>query len=534
MNSLKSVLQALKDRGTEPPSRKSLGPPGSGGATRGGGVGGTTAGSDGWNSVAGFNPRRTSARSSAGAISELRQMIEFGKKRFNLTLLKKRAYSHVPVKITKNFRHVLTSPEFDTFILSAAHYIRWYIQVIHLQKANQIAFVPPPVISNHRAGQSGSAGSAKSATTAAGNPGSAGSNKSRKSTLMSSEESLAAAAAATAAASSRRMSVRPIFVEDGGDTVELEIAIENRDEKLKELASAYCFLLLLTSRTTTEPARERAYFESIYAFTKEITTQLISLPNYNVTLETELNRLFRGNLFSGTNAQDSFKIATTSKKKVSIVAVSKDLWGNQAAVSGGIGVAGTASGVGGGVSGQVATGSGSRPTSGGGVLSQLANIGGRPNSGGGGLGGLAAMLAGGGGGGGAAVGLNKFKAKASILGKLSNLSKPAKVDIFAAALNPVETTDAGAPASAPSQPSGGGTSTPAVYPSVVGGVGGTESDKPPLPKTSTTSANLPPLRKQTIASSKKIRKSISLGDIRMARSPLADTILPPPQRFLFT
>ncbi|KAI9328704.1 hypothetical protein BDR26DRAFT_873639 [Obelidium mucronatum] len=423
-------------------------------------------------------------------------MIEFGKKRYNLAILKKRAYSHVPVKVTKNFKTILTSPEFDAFLLCAAHYIRWFIQVVHLQKTNQIAFVPPPATRN-AASKNKPAGDA---------PGSAWKNP-------------------LAATSTRRMSMRPIFVEDGGDTVEMEIAVETRDEKLKELASAYCFLLLLTSRATTEPARERAYFESIYAFTKEISIQLISLPNYNQTLETELNRLFRGELFSGTNAQDSFKTTTTAKKRVSIVAVSKDLWGahgaagahgtanaaNNTAAGGAGGVA--AAGIAGGAS------AASRPASGG-AFSQLMGVSGaaRPASaalsltgnvtntvsGMGGLGGLAALLQGGGGGGAGGM-VNKFKAKASILGKLSNLSKP-KVDIFGKDAVPV----------------GGDL--------VENATGAAEKQSIAAKPT----AALPPIKKEIATGNQKSRKRISLGEIRMARSPLANAILPPPQRFLFT
>ncbi|KAJ3296092.1 hypothetical protein HDU79_007518 [Rhizoclosmatium sp. JEL0117] len=370
-----------------------------------------------------------------------RQMIEFGGKKFNLAILKKRAFTQCTVKVTKNFRSILQSTEFDKFLLSAAHYVRWYVQVLHLEKQGY-SLLP------------------RTASSA----GSQISSASREEDISSG------------GASARRQSVfRPIFVEDGGGSVEREVAVETRDEKLKELADAYCYLLLLVAKNTTEPARERAYFECIYAFTKDIVGQLININAYTIPLETELNRLFRGDLFCGTDCQDSLRNTPVTKRRVSIVAVTKDLWG----------------GTGGGAAGSGSRG-GSRPPSG-----KRPSSGKRPGSGTQVLGSKRPVET---------SGASKFKAKAMMLGKLSGLTKPPRPDIFG--------SEDGA---APGLPSA----------SVFGKAAAGEVDKllPPLQVKAPGSASTT----KPIA-----RKRMTLGEIRVARSPLVNAILPAPPKFMFT
>ncbi|KAI8922424.1 hypothetical protein DFJ77DRAFT_446557 [Powellomyces hirtus] len=72
-----------------------------------------------------------------------------------------------------------------------------------------------------------------------------------------------------------------------------------KNESLKEFALAYCFLLLFVSSHSSEPAKERMYFEYIYIFTKEIITTVLCLPSFAVTVGKELERLFRSGLFQG-------------------------------------------------------------------------------------------------------------------------------------------------------------------------------------------------------------------------------------------
>ncbi|KAJ3034699.1 hypothetical protein HK097_004416, partial [Rhizophlyctis rosea] len=97
----------------------------------------------------------------------------------------------------------------------------------------------------------------------------------------------------------------------GNQEYTLEEAWQHRDKAIREFAMAYCFLLLLVSRNTQEPAKERMYFEYIYALSREVIVTVVSLPAFSTLLDTELNRLFRSDLFCGSDIDDSTSPSST-------------------------------------------------------------------------------------------------------------------------------------------------------------------------------------------------------------------------------
>ncbi|KAJ3059780.1 hypothetical protein HDU98_004188 [Podochytrium sp. JEL0797] len=372
------------------------------------------------------------------------QIIDFANKQINFTVIKQKAFLHTQVNVTRNFRKVLTSPLFDQFMLAAANYIRWYVQVMHLEKL-LLSYKP-------NLGSMASVGSSSGGGTN-DDSGTPEANKRAKS----------------------------IFVEDGGHTVGMEVA-------------------------------------SIYALTKEIVSQLINLPGYTAPLESELNRLFRGNLFCGTDSQDANKPGKELKK---LAAVTKTLWGNTAGTGGVVGGNAAAVVVAGGGVGPIARrGSSSRPNSGSNAFSGVSMSPGDM-----GVGGMiitGAIL-----GGGSGVGNSKFKSKTGLIRKLSSFapSFKAKVDIF----KNIEELSKDQVAAAVGFP---GVGDAASAPESETERERSKSQVGPLPllkSLSISSAN-----PSKVAIKPATKKRISLSDIRMAQSPLACVILPPPQRYLFT
>ncbi|KAJ3211163.1 hypothetical protein HDU82_006583 [Entophlyctis luteolus] len=103
--------------------------------------------------------------------------------------------------------------EFDAFVIAAAYYIRWFVQVLHCQKT-KVTMGEPDV----------DEGDPKNLSATRG--------------------------------------VKSLFADDDEEEpMSAEKAISNKDKYLKELAMAYCFLLLITSRESIEPAKERKSFE---------------------------------------------------------------------------------------------------------------------------------------------------------------------------------------------------------------------------------------------------------------------------------
>ncbi|KAJ3355705.1 hypothetical protein HDU83_002710 [Entophlyctis luteolus] len=250
--------------------------------------------------------------------------------------------------------------------------------------------------------------------------------------------------------------VKSLFADDDEEEpMSAEKAISNKDKYLKELAMAYCFLLLITSRESIEPAKERKSFEKkIYSITKETTKILINLQSYSLLSDIELNRLFRGKLFCGTMNSRGFHNGSASKHNLHKMTVSKDLWGASK-------------------TGQVITDAQSAK-----ILPVNSPQVARQNS--------------------------KLKAKINLLGKLSSIIQP-KADIFR------KIEEVGKDQSAGSDGNGAREA----------------SQSTSLPQQSSTAFPSIMNVDRTVVQSHRI----SLTEIMMARSPLADAVLPPPQRF---
>ncbi|KAI8834630.1 hypothetical protein BJ741DRAFT_609575 [Chytriomyces cf. hyalinus JEL632] len=414
-----------------------------------------------------------------------RQMIVFGKKRFNLAVLKKQASRKAGVKQTRNFSMILQSAQFDKFLLAAAGYAKAFVKLLHLEKVKMA-----PVVS---ATQEDSKMSQSNALE----------EKEKQSSVKQ-----------------RRMSIAAHLFEDSIEASE-DFAKLEKKETLQQFANAYCFLLLHVSRNGMEPAMERAYFEAIYSITKDISITLINMSPYNASIEVELNRLFRGNLFCGQPSQSqatsilaasaSSTIPHEKKRRASVVVASKSLWGqgNAAAT---ITVANPTQ--------QLASESLYLPT----IQNPAMSVNVASTN--------ASVIS----NSGAPAAAMKFKAKASILGKIGALSKtsPAsKMLQIATKFNHeravLESEDVAGPSSEPASVAEPAQASPPQAP---------PNSVKSVEKRASVSSSSAPHPNQTVGdkttAKNRQRKNISLSDIRMARSPLADLVLPPPQRFLFT
>ncbi|KAJ3241340.1 hypothetical protein HDU81_000904 [Chytriomyces hyalinus] len=413
-----------------------------------------------------------------------RQMIVFGKKRFNLGVLKKQASRKAGIKQTRNFLLILQSAQFDKFLLAAAGYAKAFVKLLHLEKVKMA-----PVVS----------------------PSQEDSKMSQANALEEKEKQ--------SSVKQRRMSVAAHLFEDTMEASEDFAKLEKKDT-LEHFANAYCFLLLHVSRNGMEPAMERAYFEAIYSITKEISITLINMSAYNASIEVELNRLFRGNLFCGQPSQSqaisilaasaSPAIPQEKKRRASVVVASKSLWGQGNAIAS-----------------PAVTNTTPQITPEGLYLPTIQNPAVSVNA----ASTNASVIS----NSGAPAAAIKFKAKASILGKIGALSKssPAsKMLQLATKFNHervvLENEDAPGPSSEPASVAEPAQAAQPVPPS---------SAKPSEKRVSVSSSSAPHSNQTAgdkVAVKTRQRKNISLSDIRMARSPLADLVLPPPQRFLFT
>ncbi|KAJ3278854.1 hypothetical protein HK104_001967 [Borealophlyctis nickersoniae] len=277
---------------------------------------------------------------------------------------------------------------------------------------------------------------------------------------------------------------------------------------------AYCFLLLFVSRASYEPAKERTYFEHIYSFTKEIVTSILTVPAFSTLVDQELNRLFRSELFARDETNETsnssgefglggairpggwmgghmFNMGDASGGVYAPTAVARNISSASMMTAstrsgsassarrgsrfGGAGVAGAGASVGGGIGGGVSVGMG-RPLSARRV-SRTNSI--RPGSG----------------------RPENWKAPGGAWLK-SPVGGVAKSNFGFG--TPHEGEDEAA--AAPEEDENDG-----------------EIEAPEEPEEESK-----PIKPLIIR-----RKKISINDVRMARSPLADAVLPPPQRFLF-
>ncbi|KAI9202462.1 uncharacterized protein BJ171DRAFT_476669 [Polychytrium aggregatum] len=87
----------------------------------------------------------------------------------------------------------------------------------------------------------------------------------------------------------------------GSNVWTLDEAVAHKESSLRAFATAYCFLLLVVSANSKEPAKERMYFEvcSPRQFNRPIARVPPAHAIYDFTksVDRELNRLFRSDLF---------------------------------------------------------------------------------------------------------------------------------------------------------------------------------------------------------------------------------------------
>ncbi|KAJ1567173.1 hypothetical protein HK096_010731, partial [Nowakowskiella sp. JEL0078] len=89
-------------------------------------------------------------------------------------------------------------------------------------------------------------------------------------------------------------------------TVSIESAKAALRGALRQLGKSYCFLLLLISQCSGQPAKERFHFEHVYNFTKEITSKVFNLPQiFKISVDDELDRLFRSSLFATSHSSSN-------------------------------------------------------------------------------------------------------------------------------------------------------------------------------------------------------------------------------------
>ncbi|KAJ3187891.1 hypothetical protein HDU85_006284 [Gaertneriomyces sp. JEL0708] len=175
-------------------------------------------------------------------------LFSFGGKDWDLTELKKTALAKSPhmTMVTKSFTRILESKQLDDFIKKGVCYSRWYVRHMVLEKSqpvNQLGLLDityrPPTL-----------------------------GEASKQTLFN------------------------------GEDISTDMCRQECSEALRQLAMAYCFLLLFVSQQSQEPAKERAYFECIYSFSKEIITTILAFPGFSPLVDKEFDRLFRSNLFA--------------------------------------------------------------------------------------------------------------------------------------------------------------------------------------------------------------------------------------------
>ncbi|KAI9332894.1 hypothetical protein DFJ73DRAFT_855066 [Zopfochytrium polystomum] len=402
-------------------------------------------------------------------------------RRKDLNELKREAISHSTIKITRNFKKIVQSKEFDSFLTSGAHYSLWFARTLHLER-------------------------------------------------LSSGNALMSAHADSMAARNKT----PIF---GDVTCSLDECRRHKAKFLQEFARSYCFLLLHISRNSVEPAKERAYFENIYIFTQKIVVALIEFPAFSSLVEAELNRMFRSELFCGVDSLIDDPVGMMKSGHLLQLRSGGAAGGLSGAATAAVDSSGTASmkvglaagaGAGGESSGVVtrdawmtvpaagAAGIGSRPFSSTSARPESS----RPTHGGG----YARRPSG---GGSTSVRPNsssttgsppepvRLRTRKSVgvggePGRASQLSRPVPLQRIVQAREEQQQHHDGAEDSAVQPAQDEGQANDSAEPD-------SESILVPASK----------------VVKKTRRKRISLNDVRMARSPLADAILPPPQRFLF-
>ncbi|KAJ3150827.1 hypothetical protein HDU89_002824 [Geranomyces variabilis] len=193
-------------------------------------------------------------QASSRRVSNKRTVFAFAGKDWDLTDLKEIALGRTSIsKMTPAFTLIVESGKFDTFLTKGTIYARWFVRTLVVEKtrsANKLGMM-----------------------------------EIRQQTRRTSGLSEAA----------KHM----LF---GGEEMTAEQCTAGRNAALKDFAFAYCFLLLFVSSHSQAPAKERMYFEYIYIFSKEIIATILGLPSFANTVGIELERLFRSGLFQSLDA----------------------------------------------------------------------------------------------------------------------------------------------------------------------------------------------------------------------------------------
>ncbi|KAJ3110511.1 hypothetical protein HDU96_006515 [Phlyctochytrium bullatum] len=523
-------------------------------------------------------------------VRQNRVIVDICGKKFDLTEAKRNVVKTQNARLSRQFRTIYKSRQFDDMIVKASEYILWFLRTNHLEKSRAAGVQnlsttsgSNPTTAGTQASSTGSMpppfstaqtphpitpmvtpappqASSPSYPTTPSTPGPvAGSPQSPD--IASSPRT-----GATQAPRSMSITQTPpntgatgtgtggrgrnvLFAE--GESCDLDTARKERDRRFKEFGAAYCFLLLFASAHSAEPAKERSCFETIYAFTKQAVVGLLSLPAFTSLIDAELTRVFRSTLFSGSSGSKEDQLML--RKFDGGVGGGGAGGGRALSVVGGSGTSGGGGGGGGAGSGGAASGrftssamrdgwmgalggsrpdssstrdsgrygsaqgSRSRPTS-----SRLGSAGYPGRAGGTGLsrrlGKSYSGVAGGSSG-----GHRLSYIRGSVMGGGSAFGnrtsfgyrKPFKSSTSHVSRTDSTTTDGMGPQGG----EGGSAQNPGEQPPAQGN----ENQEPDDESQLVGAAARKPTR----------RKRLSINDVRMARSPLADAVLPPPQRFLF-
>ncbi|KAJ3173450.1 hypothetical protein HDU87_007611 [Geranomyces variabilis] len=193
-------------------------------------------------------------KASSRRTSNKRTVFAFGGKDWDLTDLKEIALGRTSIsKMTPAFTLIVESDKFDTFLTKGTIYARWFVRTLVVEKTRSTNKLGMMEIRQQTRRTSGLSEAAK----------------------------------------------HMLF---GGQELTAEQCTAGRNAALKEFAFAYCFLLLFVSSHSQAPAKERMYFEYIYIFSKEIIATILGLPSFANTVGIELERLFRSGLFQSVDA----------------------------------------------------------------------------------------------------------------------------------------------------------------------------------------------------------------------------------------
>jgi hypothetical protein len=96
-----------------------------------------------------------------------------------------------------------------------------------------------------------------------------------------------------------------------GEKNTLAEATTNKNLYLKEMGRSYCFLMMLISKSYHHPSTERKLFEILYEVLKEVAKRIMKMPVLMPLLDSELDRLFRSEIFTKKLSIDTGQLAIT-------------------------------------------------------------------------------------------------------------------------------------------------------------------------------------------------------------------------------